>query len=348
MILSHLRHTPRDAWSLDSLGVVQALLASSTQLQGIPEENNPTEKALRAWIDRLPTPDATRIKDAMPTSAWLFLGAMLPVVIAWAREQEWRATVDMHDVATLNLKLLTVLPETPKSTRGQQLQAAATAAQLTRDIIVDVADRNDAWSLVGPWTMSSGMSFWPSNPNSWFSEQQHQDTYFDIWADLAVAAQRFDGRRPETDRSTPLLHRWENALMRAWQHLDNQQECKLTQRFLESDLVDAVKIDLCSLALHASTLGDPCIKKFMLTQLPADESARLDTLVWSKTSRQFNEDLAHVYVPQTASLVDLLNNPSLWGDVQASKPLLKGLTDGTRAVSVLGLPTGAFDDTSGP
>lgn len=347
MILSHLRKTPHGAWSLDSLRAIQALLAASSQLQNIPEKNNPAEKALRAWIGQLPTSDAAYIQASMPAATLLFLGAMLPVVIAWAREQDWRDTVDMHDATTLELKLLTV-PQSTQYTRGEQLSAAATAAQVTADIILEVANRNDAWALLGPWTMSGGMSFWPRDPNSWLRDLQHHDTYFEMWTSLALASQRFDAGRPNTDRSRPVLHRWEDALMMSWQHLDCEQECRLTKQFLACDLVDNLKTDLCGLALHASTLSDPEIKKFMLTQLPVGENARLDALVWSKKSRIFNEDLAHVYIPRTAGLVDLLDNPSLWGDVHASKALLKDLTDDTRPVPILGLPPGAFDDTSKP
>ena len=345
VILSHLRSTPRDAWSIDSLSAIQSFLSGNQHIQGIGE---PIEKALRLWMDLLPAHDADRIRSAMPQTTWLFLGAMLPALTVWAREQDWRGTVDMHDINTLCLKILTVLPENQQITDRQQLEAAALATLVLKDVVHEVTDRNDAWALVGPWLMSSGYSFWPREQTRWQKLQHDCDVFFDIWTNLAVASQHVDDSRQPADRSTPLVHRWETALNGPWPHLDFDQERALTRRFIGSELVDNLKKDLCSLVQHASTLADSNIRAFMETQLPTEEKDRIDVLPWHKKNKGFNEELASMYVPHTASLVGVLGTPEIWGDVAQAKSLLKSLTASNRTIPVLALPCGAFEDPPKP
>lgn len=344
IILSHLRSTSRNAWSIDSLSAVQALFCANPRLEGIADKAKAAEKALHLWTDTLPASDATRIRAAMPRTTSLFLGVMLPALVVWAREQDWRAKVDTHNIALVDLKLVTVSSETLQCSLAEHLEACAMATEVTKDIIEEVTDKNAAWTLVGPWLMSAGYSLWPREESRWESERLHRDAFFDIWLNLAVAGQRVDNIRQVSDLSTSLGHRWKTALLGPWPHLGPQDECILMRKFVHSPLVDNLKRGLCSLALHASTLADPIIRNFIEMHLPSDESARLDALSWSTTSRQFNEDVARIYVPHTASLVNILGRADVWGDVEASKSLLKSLTERKNDIPVMALPAGILEE----
>ena len=340
LILSHLRKTTATgAWLDEDLGHIQHFLAHIQSIQAIPGKANPAETALRAWIASLPQPDCVHIQAVLPKDTRMFLGTLLPAVLVWAREQPWGQTINMIDAPTVGLIQSTTSTQPKKA----QLLALQAMSAIVRDVIIDVKESQDAWNYVGPWVLATGHSLWPNSADLWEREEANCDLYFDIWLAIGIAAENADKKRLPDEKSTLLTDRWKSSFAKVRIQLSPEQEARLFKKIVTSELSATFKLHLCHGAA-VTTLAQEDVHHFMESQLPPDEASRLALLPWNNSAGRFNAEVARLYVPHIAALVDMFGPPFVWSNVTKSLALLRELANTLPVSPLVGMAPDIFDE----
>lgn len=340
LILSHLRSTTAaNAWPEDDLKQIQVCLRNAQVFCNRYQNYSPTRMALCTWIATLPRADSDRINAALPDDANIFTFTLLPALLIWACEQPWGTTININTIETFNQNLTRFNKAPSKPTKILALQ---TMSAITNDVVGDVQGALAAWHYVGLWVLPG--TLWSDIWENWTQKEAYSEQYFDIWLNIGLAAETADKKSPPDGKSTPLADRWASAFFSIQESLSSEQESRFFKRLVASELSASLKYSLCNSARVATLIQDD-VCRFMKTEWPACEAGLIHWLPWTNNG-DFNAEVARVYIPHAAALVDVLATPAIWSRSSQLLELLEQLTKPASIAPLLNMTPGIFDDSS--